>query len=105
MQYERFDPTHSKDGPVEEERPVVKMLFLIVVLFALLWLPYRALLAYNSFVAKPYLNMWYLLFAKTAVFINSAINPLMYNAMSKRFRRAFLQTILHGHKGQRKNFK
>ncbi|GAU91328.1 hypothetical protein RvY_03600-1 [Ramazzottius varieornatus] len=72
---------------------VVQMLFVIVLLFATLWFPYRALLVYNSFVSKPYLNLWYLLFAKTTVFINSAINPLLYNAMSKRFRRAFLLIV------------
>jgi thyrotropin-releasing hormone receptor len=71
------------------------MLLMIVILFAILWLPYRALLVYNSFAAKPWLNIWYLLFAKTAVFINSAINPIMYNAMSRKFRSAFVRKIFN----------
>ncbi|XP_047117292.1 thyrotropin-releasing hormone receptor-like [Schistocerca piceifrons] len=72
---------------------VVKMLAAVVVVFATLWLPYRGLLVYNSFATlfsgTKYMDLWFLLFAKTCVFINSAINPILYNAMSGKFRRAF----------------
>ena len=80
------------------------MLLSIVLLFALLCMATLSgiALVYNSFVSKPFLNIWYLLFAKTAVFVNSAINPLMYNAMSKRFRRAFFKIIFRGNEAKRK---
>ncbi|OQV21028.1 Thyrotropin-releasing hormone receptor [Hypsibius exemplaris] len=74
---------------------IVRMLLVIVILFAMLWLPYRALLVYNSLVSKPWLNIWYLLFAKTCIYLNSAINPLLYNAMNKKFRAAFMRNIFH----------
>ncbi|XP_055348498.1 thyrotropin-releasing hormone receptor-like [Paramacrobiotus metropolitanus] len=68
--------------------PVPKMLIVVVAIFAIAWLPYRGLLVYNSFVEEPWLNIWYVLFAKTAIYLNSAINPLLYNIMSARFRDA-----------------
>lgn len=68
---------------------VTKMLAVVVVLFALLWMPYRTLVLINSFVSTPYLDAWFLLFCRTCVYANSAINPVIYNAMSQRFRSAF----------------
>uniref|UniRef100_A0A1B6F286 G-protein coupled receptors family 1 profile domain-containing protein n=1 Tax=Cuerna arida TaxID=1464854 RepID=A0A1B6F286_9HEMI len=76
------------------------MLAMVVAVFATLWLPYRGLLVYNSFAilfSKPkYMDLWFLMFAKTCVFINSAINPILYNAMSTKFRRAFQKLLLCG---------
>ncbi|ODM93884.1 Thyrotropin-releasing hormone receptor [Orchesella cincta] len=68
---------------------VVKMLGFVSALFAVLWLPYRGLLVYNSVAQEKYMNLWYLMAAKTCIYLNSAINPILYNAMSIRFRSAF----------------
>lgn len=68
---------------------VTKMLAVVVILFALLWMPYRTLVLINSFVSTPYLNAWFLLFCRTCIYANSAINPVIYNAMSQKFRSAF----------------
>ncbi|KAM8861679.1 thyrotropin-releasing hormone receptor-like [Synchiropus picturatus] len=80
-------------GRVNSERKepaqVTQMLAVVVVLFALLWMPYRTLVLINSFVATPYLDAWFLLFCRTCIYANSAINPLIYNAMSQKFRLAF----------------
>lgn len=65
------------------------MLAVVVILFALLWMPYRTLVLINSFVSTPYLNAWFLLFCRTCIYANSAINPVIYNAMSQKFRSAF----------------
>lgn len=65
------------------------MLAVVVVLFAVLWMPYRTLVVVNSFLDQPYLDRWFLLFCRTCVYLNSAINPLIYNAMSQKFRAAF----------------
>lgn len=65
------------------------MLAVVVILFALLWMPYRTLVLVNSFVSTPYLNAWFLLFCRTCIYANSAINPVIYNAMSQKFRSAF----------------
>uniref|UniRef100_A0A8C4HJB3 Thyrotropin-releasing hormone receptor n=1 Tax=Dicentrarchus labrax TaxID=13489 RepID=A0A8C4HJB3_DICLA len=70
-------------------QPVTKMLAVVVILFALLWMPYRTLVLINSFVSTPYLDAWFLLFCRTCIYANSAINPVIYNAMSQKFRSAF----------------
>lgn len=53
---------------------VVKMLIVVVVVFAALWLPYRGMLVYNSFAMmfekERFMDLWFLMFAKTCVFIN-----------------------------------
>lgn len=67
------------------------MLVVVVVVFALLWMPYRTLVLINSFVSRPYLNAWFLLFCRTCIYANSAINPVIYNLMSQKFRSAFRQ--------------
>ncbi|XP_057684025.1 thyrotropin-releasing hormone receptor-like [Corythoichthys intestinalis] len=72
-------------------RQVTKMLAVVVILFAALWMPYRTLVVVNSFLDRPYLNNWFLLFCRVCVYLNSAINPLIYNAMSQKFRAAFLK--------------
>ncbi len=50
------------------------MLACVVFIFATLWVPYRGLLVYNSFATMhqmdPFLDLWYLMFAKTCVYMN-----------------------------------
>ncbi|XP_061578485.1 thyrotropin releasing hormone receptor 2 [Cololabis saira] len=70
-------------------KQVTKMLAVVVILFAVLWMPYRTLVLINSFMSSPYLDAWFLLFCRTCVYANSAINPVIYNAMSQKFRSAF----------------
>ncbi|VDM39530.1 unnamed protein product [Toxocara canis] len=68
---------------------VVKMLALVVAIFAICWLPYRAMVMYNSFAQQKWDPDWYIFLSKTMIFFNCAINPILYNVMSKRFRNAF----------------
>lgn len=65
------------------------MLVVVVVLFALLWMPYRTLVVVNSFLDPPYHNTWFLLFCRMCIYTNSAVNPIIYNLMSQKFRLAF----------------
>lgn len=68
------------------------MLAIVVAVFAVCWLPYRGMVVYNSFVSDPKYSWspdWYINLSKTLVFINCAINPILYNLMSARFRAAF----------------
>ncbi|XP_068162589.1 thyrotropin-releasing hormone receptor-like [Antennarius striatus] len=78
-------------GAVFARRQITKMLAVVVVLFALLWMPYRTLVVVNSFIDPPYHNTWFLLFCRMCIYTNSAINPLIYNLMSHKFRVAFRQ--------------
>uniref|UniRef100_A0A6J0TCS9 Thyrotropin-releasing hormone receptor n=1 Tax=Pogona vitticeps TaxID=103695 RepID=A0A6J0TCS9_9SAUR len=74
---------------VSSRKQVTKMLAVVVILFALLWMPYRTLVLVNSFVERPYLDRWFLLFCRVCIYTNSAINPIIYNLMSRKFRLAF----------------
>lgn len=65
------------------------MLAVVVILFAMLWMPYRTLVVVNSFLTKPYVSRDFVLFCRICVYLNSAINPIIYNAMSQKFRAAF----------------
>ncbi|XP_031589696.1 thyrotropin-releasing hormone receptor b [Oreochromis aureus] len=80
-------------------RQVTKMLAVVVILFALLWMPYRTLVVVNSFLDKAYLDTWFVLFCKICIYLNSAINPVIYNAMSQKFRAAFRKICRCGRKG------
>ncbi|NWS17112.1 TRFR protein, partial [Pachyramphus minor] len=79
----------ANKGALSSRKQVTKMLAVVVVLFALLWMPYRTLVVVNSFMDPPYLNTWFLLFCRLCIYLNSAINPIIYNLMSQKFRAAF----------------
>ncbi|KAM4539402.1 thyrotropin-releasing hormone receptor b [Odontesthes bonariensis] len=83
-------------------RQVTKMLAVVVILFAVLWMPYRTLVVVNSFLDKAYLENWFLLFCRICIYLNSAINPVIYNAMSQKFRAAFRKICRCGGKGSDK---
>ncbi|XP_029370314.1 thyrotropin-releasing hormone receptor b [Echeneis naucrates] len=80
-------------------RQVTKMLAVVVILFAVLWMPYRTLVVVNSFLDRPYLDSWFLLFCRICIYLNSAVNPVVYNAMSQKFRAAFRKICRCGGKG------
>ncbi|NXO70765.1 TRFR protein, partial [Phainopepla nitens] len=82
-------PCRGSRGALSSRKQVTKMLAVVVALFAVLWLPYRTLVVVNSFVDPPYLNTWFLLFCRLCIYLNSAINPIIYNLMSQKFRAAF----------------
>ncbi|XP_019598195.2 thyrotropin-releasing hormone receptor isoform X2 [Rhinolophus sinicus] len=84
-------------------KQVTKMLVVVVLLFAVLWMPYRTLVLLNSFVARPVLDPWVLLFCRTCVYTNSAINPIIYSLMSHRFRVAFRQLCRCGAEGPQRH--
>ncbi|TDH12177.1 hypothetical protein EPR50_G00068440 [Perca flavescens] len=79
----------SSSTTAASRRQVTKMLAVVVILFALLWMPYRTLVVVNSFLDKAYLDTWFLLFCRLCIYLNSAINPVIYNVMSQKFRASF----------------
>ncbi|XP_004698363.2 thyrotropin-releasing hormone receptor-like [Echinops telfairi] len=81
--------SRARKGALNSRKQVTKMLAVVLVLFALLWLPYRTLVVVNSFLSPPYLNLGFLLFCRLCIYLNSAINPIVYTLMSQRFREAF----------------
>ncbi|XP_054748306.1 thyrotropin-releasing hormone receptor-like [Lytechinus pictus] len=87
-------PRRCKDSgstAVSSRKQVIKMLVIVVALFGILWAPYRMLVVFNWFntPAKQYYNEWFLFFCRTCLYLNSVVNPVLYNFMSIKFRRAF----------------
>ncbi|XP_074045486.1 thyrotropin-releasing hormone receptor-like [Macrotis lagotis] len=76
-------------GALGSRKQVTKMLVVVIILFALLWMPYRTLVVVNSLLNPPYLNLWFLLFCRICIYLNSAVNPIIYSLMSQKFRMAF----------------
>ncbi|XP_072305295.1 thyrotropin-releasing hormone receptor-like [Eucyclogobius newberryi] len=81
--------SRSSRGALNHRKQITKMLAVVVILFAVLWMPYRTLVVVNSFIEPPYHNSWFLLFCRMCMYSNSAINPIIYNLMSHKFRVAF----------------
>ncbi|XP_061591291.1 thyrotropin-releasing hormone receptor [Cololabis saira] len=79
----------ASQGAVTARKQITKMLAVVIILFALLWMPYRTLVVVNSIIDPPYHNSWFLLFCRMCIYTNSAINPIIYNLMSQKFRVAF----------------
>ncbi|XP_062848380.1 thyrotropin-releasing hormone receptor [Trichomycterus rosablanca] len=97
-------PKNSSFGSTAaSRRQVTKMLAVVVILFALLWMPYRTLVVVNSFLKEPYLDTWFLIFCRLCIYLNSAINPVIYNAMSQKFRAAFRKLCHCGPKKSKKS--
>ncbi|KAM4571889.1 thyrotropin-releasing hormone receptor-like [Fundulus diaphanus] len=76
-------------GAVTARKQITKMLAVVVILFTVLWMPYRTLVVVNSFIDPPYHDTWFLLFCRMCIYTNSAVNPIVYNLMSQKFRVAF----------------
>ncbi|XP_031770412.1 tachykinin-like peptides receptor 86C isoform X3 [Galleria mellonella] len=81
--------THHQMQVVRAKRKVVRMFVLVVMVFALCWLPYHAffVLAYHhhSLTSGPLAQHMYLAFYWLAM-ANSMFNPLIYYWMSNKFR-------------------
>jgi len=85
---------HGKD----KKRHAGRMLVLVVVLFALLWLPIHIHLLDFYFDELPTGRVYMaatVLFSCLAYF-NSCVNPIIYNHASKEFRDAFLEVARCG---------
>ena len=72
-------------------RKLLRMLIVIVCLFAACWLPYHVIFLLQFLTRSTYIAlMFYCLFAGHS---NSAINPCVYFAIHKEYRKGLLQII------------
>ncbi|XP_072001884.1 neuromedin-U receptor 2 [Engystomops pustulosus] len=75
-------------------KSVTKMLFVLVMVFAICWAPFHVDRLFFSFVVdwtESLANIFNLIHVVSGVFfyLSSAVNPLIYNLLSRRFRSAF----------------
>ncbi|XP_001652376.3 tachykinin-like peptides receptor 99D [Aedes aegypti] len=79
---------------IKSKRRVVKMMMVVVVIFAVCWLPFQiyfiATSYYPELTDKPYIQEVYLGIYWLAM-SNSMYNPIIYCWMNSRFRRGFQQ--------------
>ncbi|ELU05381.1 hypothetical protein CAPTEDRAFT_54029, partial [Capitella teleta] len=89
-------PTALKGKKTDQKkRKAGRLLILVVVVFAILWLPVHIhlLLAYfGKLPEAPWYQAFSVLFNLMAYF-NECVNPIIYNQASKEFRDAFREAI------------
>lgn len=82
---------------IKSKRRVVKMMMIVVLLFAVCWLPFQIYFIVTSYypelTAKPYIQDVYLAIYWLAM-SNSMYNPIIYCWMNSRFRRGFQQFFI-----------
>ncbi|XP_070533993.1 growth hormone secretagogue receptor type 1-like [Ptychodera flava] len=96
----RLKSSFRIDAAVKTRKQVVKMLGIIALCFAICWFPFHIIrlmpnLNYHSW--PKYLRIIYAKYlyhiSLVLFYLSSAINPLLYNLMSRRFRAAFKKTL------------
>ncbi len=95
MKQERDNAVHHSPGSEERNRYVTKMIILLVVIFAVCWLPLHIhlLVAYYGHaptnpIYYPFLILWHCM-----AFGNSMLNPVIYNLVSTDFRKSFKEVM------------
>ena len=80
-----------------------RLLILVVLLFAILWLPIHTVLLIGYFGSPPDSNFFrtYSVLSSCFAYFNSCVNPIIYNRTSKAFREAFQQAVGCGRRGDR----
>nr|XP_053643501.1 substance-K receptor-like [Cherax quadricarinatus]XP_053643502.1 substance-K receptor-like [Cherax quadricarinatus] len=103
--HKKFEISSRKEHPVMThlKKRVVKMMFVVVIIFVICWLPMQILkITYKSFL-DPYGQFkdaateasynQLLMVAQYMVYIIPAVNPIVYALMHQTFRRAFRVTF------------
>lgn len=101
----------SKKQQMDSRRQVVVMLAFVVTCFFLLFFPYRVFTIWlilsteaqvQSLGMETYYNLTYL--CRILIYLHSAINPIAYNLISTKFRRAFKSILLCRGSASRRHF-
>ncbi|XP_046643009.1 neuromedin-K receptor-like isoform X2 [Daphnia pulicaria] len=83
---------------IQSKRKVVRMFMVIVMLFAVCWLPYHGYFVYqfidDQVISYKYVQHIFLAFYWLAM-SNAMINPLVYYYMNARFRQYFKTVLCH----------
>ncbi|OCT78481.1 neuromedin-U receptor 1 [Xenopus laevis] len=82
-------------------RQVTKMLFILVVVFGICWAPFHTERLMWSFI-NDWTEAMHQIFSFVHVisgvlfYLSSAVNPILYNLLSTRFREMFKEVMCHG---------
>ncbi|VDL84965.1 unnamed protein product [Nippostrongylus brasiliensis] len=96
---------NKRENRMKASHNVIKMLVSVVVSFFLCWLPFHiqrllsVVISYNEGNVSPAVETLFSLvyyISGCCYYSNSAINPILYNLFSEKYRKAFCSTILGG---------
>ena len=90
----------------QRQKRIVRMLVIVVVLFAVCWLPYHILFLYMDF-GQPemtYSIVSAILSTQWLIYSNSACNPIVYAVFNTNYRREFSR-MLRCRKSERRTAK
>lgn len=93
--------SRSVESHNTQRRQIIHMMMAVVVLFFICHLPMRVILLFYTFSSKktidfisPEIQLNMLNAARTLFYLNSSINPILYNALSNKFRKAFKMSFM-----------
>jgi len=102
---------HASAESIRNKKRVIKMVLVVIVIFALSWLPIQVVLvlrSLNMFPVSPF-TVSIQIFSNLLSYGNSCVNPILYAFLSEPFRRGFCAVVscirpagphgLHGNNG------
>ncbi|XP_033222667.1 neuropeptides capa receptor-like [Belonocnema kinseyi] len=88
---------HTESKQVQSRRSIIKMLSAVVIMFFICWAPFhtqRIFYVYGSNADYyPDLNEFLYIFSGFLYYFSTTVNPILYNVMSSRYRKAFKETL------------
>ena len=81
----------------KRKRQACRILIIVIILFAVLWLPvhiYLLLIYFYDFHPQTNLDKALLVLFKSLAYSNSCVNPVVYNYVSKEFRDSFGDVVM-----------
>ena len=93
-------PNSTDSKIIQSRRQVTAMLAVVVVVFFICLLPFRVLQLWIIFFPQSVFDIlgqtgfYFILYScRILLYINSAVNPIIYNAVSSKFRNGFLSCL------------
>ncbi|XP_063991336.1 neuropeptides capa receptor-like [Diachasmimorpha longicaudata] len=87
---------HGETRQAHSRKIIIRMLSAVVVTFFICWAPFHAqrlLYVYDRTRSFSEVNEWLYFLGGCLYYISTAINPILYNVMSVKYRSAFVETL------------
>lgn len=83
---------------IRSKKRVTKMVVIVVVIFALCWLPIQVVFMIHNFGDFPHQSEYLMvqMVANCLAYMNSCVNPILYAFLSDNFRRSFYKLLCCG---------